>query len=119
MTLNAQQAPEGLVCRQVSEVGALIEKVKIFDAGLDDLAMEICKEITCREMGQDLDLKFLGITGADGEITLTYPKDGQMQMLQVPHNVYASAQAILSRNPGLVPQGLAKVDSNYVKLLMG
>ena len=39
---------EGYTCRLVSSVGELIEKVKIFDAGLDDIALELCKFVTAQ-----------------------------------------------------------------------
>ena len=37
---------EGYTCRLVSSIGELIEKVKVFDAGLDDIAIELCKYVT-------------------------------------------------------------------------
>ena len=36
----------GYALRRVKEAGELIEKVNIFDAGLDEIAMEMCKYIT-------------------------------------------------------------------------
>lgn len=82
--------------RQVHTVGALIELVKIFDAGLDDEVMDLCKQVTRMEMSQDtLDLKFLKTDGADNEIIFTYPKDGQMEMIAIGFNVYEDCKAIL------------------------
>ncbi|MCQ2158214.1 MAG: CpXC domain-containing protein [Bacteroidales bacterium] len=113
-TLNVQQVPDGYTCRMVEDLGSLMEKVKIFDAGLSDIAVEICKFVTRRELGKDVDLKFLKIDGADGEMTFTYPQDGQMQMLEVGGNVYADALAIISRNPSLQVSGMQKI--NYAWL---
>ena len=119
--LSATEVPEGYVCRLVSEVGALIEKVKIFDAGLDDIAIELCKYVTRMELGKDVDLKFFGAGGADGEITLTYPSEGKMEMLAIGYNVYRDSLAILSRNPILHEKatGLCKVDGIWLKQFIG
>ena len=54
--------------------------------------------------------------GADGEITLTYPENGQMQMLEIGHNVYTDCVGIVSRNPVLHEraQGLVRIDQAWV-----
>ena len=113
-TLNASQTPEGYTCRRVEDVGSLIEKVKIFDAGLDDVAIEICKFVTRKELGKEVELKFLKMDGSDGELTLAYPGGGQMEMVCVGANVYSDALAIISRNPSLEAIGLEKVDATYI-----
>ena len=63
----------GYTARLVSRAGDLIEKVKIFDAGLDDKAIEMCKYVTKQEAGKPMDLKFLRLDGADNELVFTYP----------------------------------------------
>ena len=79
---------EGYTGRIVDTPGQMIEKVKIFDAGLDDIALEMAKFVTRQELGKDVDLLFFSLDGADNEITLTYPEAGQMQMLCIGFNVY-------------------------------
>ena len=74
--LKIDDVPEGYTCRIVDSVGELIEKVKIFNAGLDDAVMELCKYITCQELKKDVVLKFVKMDGADGEITFAYPQSG-------------------------------------------
>ena len=108
---------EGTQGRLVGDVGSLIEKVKIFEAGLDDVPMEFCKFVTRQEMGKDVDLKFLRLDGADHDIILTYPEDGAMQMLAVGFNVYEDCCAIVRRNPAVSAsvQGLAVVDRGWVE----
>ena len=108
---------EGMQGRLVGDVGSLIEKVKIFEAGLDDVPMEFCKFVTRQEMGKDVDLKFLRLDGADHDIILTYPEDGAMQMLAVGFNVYEDCCAIVRRNPAVSAsvQGLAVVDRGWVE----
>ena len=101
----------------MGDVGSLIEKVKIFDAGLDDAAIELCKYVTRSELGKDVPLKFLRTEGADNEIIFTYPEAGQMQLLAVGFNVYEDSRAIIGRNPSMQEslKGLAKVDSEWVE----
>ncbi|MBR4809206.1 MAG: hypothetical protein IK031_02890 [Bacteroidales bacterium] len=108
---------EGGCARLVGDVGSLIEKVKIFDAGLDDAAMEFCKFVTRSELGKDVALKFVRTEGADNEIIFAYPEAGQMQMLAVGFNVYEDCRAIIGRNPDLQEslQGLARVDAEWVE----
>ena len=107
---------EGYTCRLVSSIGELIEKVKIFDAGLDDIALELCKYVTAQELKKDVTLKFLKMDGADGEITLTYPEKGEMQMLVIGYNVYSDCAGIVDRNPILREKasGLVRVDQDWV-----
>ena len=106
---------EGYTCRRVATVGELIEKVNIFDAGLDDVIMELCKYVTLQEMGKNVPLKFFRI-GPDGEITLAYPEKGEMQMLAIGHNVYSDCAAITQRNQPLRDSihGLAKIDQEWL-----
>ena len=107
---------EGYTCRLVSSIGELIEKVKIFDAGLDDIALELCKYVTAQELKKDVALKFLKMDGPDGEITLTYPEKGEMQMLVIGYNVYSDCAGIVDRNPVLreSSKGLVRIDQDWV-----
>ncbi|MBO6169407.1 MAG: CpXC domain-containing protein [Bacteroidales bacterium] len=108
---------EGVHGRWVGDVGSLIEKVKIFDAGLDDIPMEFCKFVTRQEMGKDAELKFLRLEGADHDIIFTYPENGLMQMLSVGFNVYEDCCAIVRRNPALTAglQGLVRIDRDWAE----
>ena len=110
-----------MTARKVSTPGELIEKLKIFDAGLDDVTMELCKYVTLQELGKDVDLKFLRMDGADNEIILTYPENGQMEMLAIGFNVYEDCRGIVSRNPALTEAatGLASVDSEWISRFIG
>ena len=112
---------DGVQGRLVPDVGSLIEKVKIFDAGLDDVPMEFCKFVTRQELGRDVDLKFLRIDGADHDIIFTYPEKGEMQMLAVGFNVYEDCSAIVRRNPSITAGmgGLVKVDREWAEQFLG
>lgn len=114
--VSAEGVLEGYTGRQVRSVGELIEKIKIFDAGLDDLIIEMCKFVTCQELKKDVPLKFVGTDGADGEMTFTYPDKGQMEMVAVGFNVYEDCAGILQRNPYVRDsvQGLAIIDQAWL-----
>ena len=119
----ASDTLEGYTFRRVDDVGALIEKVNIFDAGLDDAAVEMVKYVTKMEMapkagGQAVmaaPFKFFRIEGADHELTFTYPDEGQMQGVQIGFNVYEDCAGILRRNPSIKPSsGFSRVDQDWV-----
>lgn len=111
----------GLTARKVSTVGELIEKVKIFDAGLDDIILELCKFVTCRELEKDVELKFLKLDGADNEIIMTYPEKDHMEMLAIGFNVYEDCRGIVSRNPALseAAKGLATINRTWLARFIG
>ena len=112
---------EGYTARLVSRPGDMIEKVKIFDAGLDDKAVELCKYVTKQDAGKmEADLRFLRLDGADNELVFTYPSDGQMELLAVGFNVYEDCRGILARNPAVAgrARGLAVIDEAWVSSLL-
>ena len=108
---------EGYTLRRVTEAGALIEKINIFDAGLDDVAMELCKAVTAMEIegGTDGDLRFYRMEGPDNELIMTFPRSGNLMSIMVGFNVYEDSLGILRRNPAIVPEkGFAKVDRAWI-----
>ncbi len=113
---------EGYTLRRVREVGELVEKVNIHDAGLDDCVLEMCKWVTRRELATKYPsaasaaLKFLRLDGADHDLVLAFPLDGQMQVVNVGFNVYEDARGILARNPAVKPaKGFARVDQDWIE----
>ena len=114
--LGAEGVPEGCTGRQVRTPGDLIEKIKIFDSGLDDIVIEMCKFVTASELKKDVALRFLRTDGADGEMTFTYPENGQMELVAVGFNVYEDCAGILRRNPLIRESatGLAVVDQAWL-----
>lgn len=81
--------------RQVKEIGALMESVKVFDAGLDDEVMDLCKKVTVMEMGREVSLRFVKMNGPDNEIIFTFPQNGQMEMIAIGFNVYEDCRTII------------------------
>lgn len=114
--LAADGLPEGYTGRLVGSVGELVEKIKVFESGLDDIVIEMCKFVTSRELKKDVPLKFLKSDGADGEMIFTYPENGQMELLSVGFNVYEDCAGILARNPAIRESatGLATVDQAWL-----
>ena len=115
--VKVQEGLEDYTARMVDTPGDLIEKIVIFEAGLDDVAMEMCKYIVRGDLGRDVELKFYSIDGADHEITMTYPENGQMQMVQTGFNIYEDCAGIVRRNPDIVKgvDGLARVDRAWME----
>lgn len=117
---------EGYTLRLVREVGDLIEKVNIHDAGLEDTILEMCKWVTRRELAAknpaaaSAALKLLRTEGADNELVFAFPLEGQMQVVNVGFNVYEDARGILSRNPSVRPaEGFARVDAAWIERFFG
>ncbi|MCR5003649.1 MAG: CpXC domain-containing protein [Bacteroidales bacterium] len=122
-------ALEGYTFRRVSDVGSLIEKISIFDADLDDRIIEMAKYVTAMELAEkagdkaseimDAPFKFFKMDGADNEITLTYPSEGQMQGVNIGFNVYEDCRGIIQRNKALTDvTGFATVDRAWVNTII-
>ena len=113
---------DGYTLRRVREVGDLIEKVNIRDANLEDTVLEMCKWVTRQEMtaktpeAADAPLRFLRLEGADHDLVLALPLNGQMQLVNVGFNVYEDARGILARNPAVKPaEGFAEVNQDWIE----
>ena len=139
---NHTKAMGGYTLRLVRDMGELMEKVLIFDAGLDDLAVELCKWVTAREMASAGDkgaswktdgevegksegegaaelpvLHFYMIEeeGDKREIILSYAAKGRMNCLKIGWNVYEDCCGIIGRNPSVRPaEGFVHIDSDWV-----
>ena len=112
---------EGYTLRLVREVGDLVEKVNLFDAGLEDTVLEMCKWVTRQELSAknaaaaNVPLRFLRTEGADNDLVFAFPLEGRMQTVNVGFNVYEDARGILLRNPAVQPaQGFAVVDAAWI-----
>ena len=112
----------GYTLRLVREAGDLVEKVNLQDAGLEDTVMEMCKWVTRRELAQknpealNARLRFLRMEGADNDLVLAFPLNGQMQVVNIGFNVYEDARGILLRNPSVKPaDGFAQIDAAWIE----
>ena len=127
------KAMGGYTLRRVTDMGSLMEKVLIHDAGLDDVVLEMCKYVTKMEMiskitGKDnqealmkAKFNFYRIEGEADErmITLMFPQDGQMSGVNIGWNVYQDCEGILSRNPHIRPgEGFVIVDADWLATML-
>lgn len=119
--LSSAPEMQDYTIRLVDSPGELIEKIKIFDAGLSDIAIELSKFVTAREAGEDLPLKFLNIDSAAAELHFACPRDGKMDVLAVGLNVYEDCCGILARNPSLEEnaKGPVQIDQAWLAQYFG
>lgn len=114
--------------RRVKDVTSLMEKLTIFDNGLDDVAVEMCKYVTKAEMAaradedrkeelMNLPMHLHSVGGEeDGRyLVLAFPEDGRLLSCRIGFNVYEDCSGILGRNPSIHPEeGFAKVDAAWL-----
>ncbi len=135
------KAMGGYTLRRVADMGSLMEKVLVNDAGLDDVAVEMCKYVTKLEMvqkmvGQEQKDAFMasvfhfyrrsdGSSTDEGTVsqndtegsllTFMYGMDGQMMGVNVGLNVYQDCMGILERNPQMRPaEGFELIDASWL-----
>ncbi len=123
------KAMGGYTLRRVDDMGTLMEKVLITEAGLDDVVLEMCKYVTKLEMVQksvpagqkdefmESVFHFYRAEGeGDGRIlTFMYALDGQMQGVNIGMNVYQDCAGILERNPQIKPaEGFGRIDAGWL-----
>ena len=119
------KAMGGYMLRRVNDMGSLMEKVLVRDAGLNDVVLEMCKYVTKLEMVQkivDQDKKdafmasvFHFYKSENETITFMYGQDGQMLGVNVGMNLYQDCNGILERNPQMNPtEGFEKVDAEWL-----
>ena len=123
------KAMGGYTLRRVDDMGSLMEKVLINEAGLDDVVIEMCKYVTKLEMvqrsvGEDQREEFMASAfhfyraEGDGEerlFTFMYALEGKMQGVNIGWNVYHDCAAILARNPQMKPaEGFSRIDSGWL-----
>ena len=130
---NHAKAIGNYTLRRVCDTGSLMEKLLIFDAGLDDAVIEMCKFVTKLELGgknrneeyirklSATPLHFFRTEGEDSEkaIILMYPENNQMNALKIGMNVYEDCQGILYRNPDIKPSdSFSKIDQDWISSVM-
>ncbi len=123
------KAMGGYTLRRVNDMGTLMEKVLVSEAGLDDIVLEMCKYVTKLEMVQksvpaEQKDEFLASTfhfyrsegEGDGRIlTFMYALDGQMLGVNIGWNVYQDCAGILERNPQIRPaDGFERIDAEWL-----
>ena len=115
---------EGYTLRRVPDVGGLIEKVHIHEAGLDDVVMELCKHVTRLELADtekkpellEAPFRFFRMDGPDNRITFSYPREGRMFLAETGFRTYEDCRGIVQRNPAMHPEEgrFARVDAAWI-----
>ena len=115
--------------RRVNDMGSLMEKVLVTDAGLDDVVLEMVKYVTRMEMmqksvGEEHKEEFMTsvfhfyrMEGEDDAriLTFMYALGGQMLGVNVGWNVYQDCAGILERNPQIKPaEGFTRIDFGWL-----
>ena len=141
------QELDGYMLRRVDDIGSLIEKVNIFDAGLDDVVIEMCKYVTKLELTgaspeagaarpadgtadpsvtdnaeaiRKAPFKFYRIESPDSDLLFSYPLGGKMHGVKIGFNVYEDCRGIVSRNPAIAPApGFARIDAPWIERFFG
>ena len=123
------KAMGGYILRRVNDMGTLMEKVLIAEAGLDDVVLEMCKYVTKLEMvqksvGAEQKDEFMASVfhfyrsegeGDERVLTFMYALDGQMLGVNIGWNVYQDCAGILERNPQIRPaDGFEKIDADWL-----
>ena len=123
------KAMGGYTLRRVNDMGTLMEKVLIAEAGLDDVVLEMCKYVTKLEMvqksvGAEQKDEFMASVfhfyrsegeGDERVLTFMYALDGQMLGVNIGWNVYQDCAGILERNPQVRPaDGFEKIDADWL-----
>lgn len=129
---NHAKAMGDYTLRMVEDVRSLMEKVYIFEAGLDDVVIEMCKYVTRAEMaakaGEEQATQILNLPMhfyKKGEqegveyITLSFPDNGKMVGCNIGFNVYEDCLGIIQRNPHIKADGgFVKVDSAWLSSIL-
>ncbi len=128
ITLHTK-AMGGYTLRRVNDMGSLMEKVLVAEAGLDDAVLEMCKYVTKLEMvqkniGAEQKEEFMASAfhfyrcegeGDERLITFSYALEGQMFGMNIGFNVYQDCAGILERNPQMKPaDGFERIDADWL-----
>lgn len=99
--------------RMVANAGDLMEKVLIFEAGLNDRCIELVKYVAGQELQGVTNLHFYRMQ--DDVMVFSGVKNGKMEGFGFGLNVYEDCQGILSRNQAVAKEdGFAKIDAQWV-----
>lgn len=103
--------------RIVSNAGDLMEKVMVFDAGLNDRCIELVKYVARQELSGVSNLHFYRMQ--DDVMVFSGVKDGKMQGFGFGLNVYEDCSGIISRNEVLsMEKGFERIDADWVASIL-
>lgn len=103
--------------RIVKNAGDLMEKVMIFDAGLNDRAIELVKYVGGKEISDVTNLHFYRLQ--DDVMVFSGVKGGKMDGFGFGLNVYEDCMGILQRNEAVATEdGFARIDAEWVESII-
>lgn len=105
--INQMGIPSGYKLRNVGVMSDLVEKIKIFDAKLDDKAAEVSKQALSESGRIKGELKFYKI---DNE-NITFLSLNTSQLVQISRILYDSSVEFLKEYKE--PEGFLKINSNW------
>lgn len=105
--INQMGIPSGYKLRNVGVMSDLVEKIKIFDAKLDDKAVEVSKQALSESGRIKGELKFYKI---DNE-NITFLSLNTSQLVQISRILYDSSVEFLKEYEE--PEGFIKINSNW------
>lgn len=111
--MNQAKAMGEYRLRIVANAGDLMEKVIIFNCGLDDRCIELVKYVGGKELEGVTNLHFYRMQ--DDVMVFSGVKEGKMQGFGFGVNVYEDCAGILQRNPEIAREdGFEKIDADWV-----
>lgn len=115
--MNQTRAMGDYRLRIVTNAGDLMEKVIIFEAGLDDRCIELVKYVAGNELTDVSNLHFYRMQ--DDVMVFSGIKAGKMEGFGFGINVYEDCQGILARNEAIArEEGFAHIDADWVASIM-
>lgn len=115
--MNQTRAMGDYRLRIVNNAGDLMEKVIIFDAGLDDRCIELVKYVAGNELEGVTNLHFYRMQ--DDVMVFSALKAGKMEGFGFGFNVYEDCRGIIGRNQEIArEEGFSHVDADWVASIL-
>lgn len=120
--LTADDFKQEYLLRVVTSVNALMEKIRIFDSGRDDRAVEIYKELlleNLKETRPDFDVaRIIFDTADDGDFFVIIGNDGNAASTDLDENFYEGIEAVLLRDGGARDEEEKIIDSEWARRML-
>lgn len=113
---------KGYSFRSTDSIGDLLEKVLIFNDGLNDIAMELCKYVMKIEISKpEVQLHYMKSEGEgdNRSFSIVFTENNEMKTMQVGYNVYQDCMKIIARNPEMKAEGLfPQINEKWIQKFM-
>lgn len=117
------QEVQSFTKRSVRNLAELKEKILIFDAGYDDVAMELVKNALCTIIRRTYKVErvhayFSRVENGEIEFAIFLPRKYEPLYHSTKEEVYRQSQEVLRSLDFVDPQGFAKVDARLARKLL-